>query len=239
MDVIDLRDFYATGLGRLARRLLRRRLHTLWPDVRGDRVLGLGYATPFLNAFKGEAERTVALMPAEQGVMHWPRGVPGLTALSDETELPFPDLFFDRVLIVHALEFSRDVRPALREVWRVLSERGRVAVVVPNRRGLWARFEGTPFGHGHPYTPRQIQALLRDAMFAPLGTSGALYAPPSRLVAGIAPAWERLGERWMAAVAGAVVVEAAKQIYGAEPVASRRARRRALAPASGGLARRG
>ncbi|MBM3540916.1 MAG: methyltransferase type 11, partial [Alphaproteobacteria bacterium] len=79
MDVIDLRDFYATGLGRLARRLLRRRLHTLWPDVRGDRVLGLGYATPFLNAFKGEAERTVALMPAEQGVLHWPRGAPGLT----------------------------------------------------------------------------------------------------------------------------------------------------------------
>jgi SAM-dependent methyltransferase len=238
MDVIDLRDFYATGRGRLARRILRRRLRTIWPDVRGERVLGLGYAPPYLNAFTGEAERVIALMPATQGVIHWPVDAPGLTALADEEELPFPDLFFDRVVLVHALEFSGEVRPALREIWRVLSERGRLVVVVPNRRGLWARFEGTPFGHGQPYTARQLQALLRDSMFTPLGTWGALYAPPAPLMSGVAPAWERLGERWMAAVAGAVVVEAGKQIYGAQPLPARRARKRAFAHAPGGAVRR-
>ena len=45
-DVVDLRDFYETQLGQMARRMIRRGVRALWPDVRGQRVLGLGYATP-------------------------------------------------------------------------------------------------------------------------------------------------------------------------------------------------
>ena len=39
-------------------RLLRARLREVWPNVRGETVLGLGYATPFLRPFREEAERT-------------------------------------------------------------------------------------------------------------------------------------------------------------------------------------
>ena len=70
-DVVDLRDFYATRLGQVARRMIRRRIRLLWPDLGGMRVLGLGYATPFLRPFADEAERAIALMPAEQGVLPW------------------------------------------------------------------------------------------------------------------------------------------------------------------------
>ena len=55
----------------------------------------------------------------------------------------------------------------MREAWRVLADSGRLIVVVPNRRGIWARFEQrSPFGHGHPYSQGQIKRLMRDSLFA-------------------------------------------------------------------------
>ncbi len=57
-DVADLRQFYASPLGQVARRLIRRRLRALWPDLAGKRLLALGYGTPYLSPFHGEAERT-------------------------------------------------------------------------------------------------------------------------------------------------------------------------------------
>jgi SAM-dependent methyltransferase len=230
-DVVDLRDFYETHLGQVARRMIRRRLREIWPDVRGERLLGLGYATPYMRAYLDQAERVIAAMPAQQGVLHWPLDGRGKVALVEETRLPFPDLTFDKVLIVHGLEYSEALRPMLREVWRVLSESGRLIVVVPNRRGLWARFERTPFGHGRPYSASQLSRLLRDTMFTPLRSEPALYVPPSRwrVLRRGAAAWERIGARWLPPIAGVVIVEAKKEIYAANMVEARQ-RRRVVAP---------
>ncbi|MFO0995789.1 MAG: methyltransferase domain-containing protein [Alphaproteobacteria bacterium] len=235
MDVIDLRDFYESGLGRLARRLVLRRIRQLWPDVRGDVVLGLGYATPYLRAFRDEAGRVIALMPAAQGVLHWPPGEAGLVALAEESELPLPDLSADRIILAHGLEFSEQVRPLLREIWRLLSDRGRLLIVAPNRRGIWARFEHTPFGQGLPYTPGQLSRLLRENMFTPIRIEGAVHIPPirSRMFLTTALAWERVGEPWLGSFGGVVVIEAAKQIYAAEPArVAARQRRRIYLPAT-------
>ena len=60
-DVVDLHGFYASGLGQMARRALRRRIRQMWPNLAGETVLGLGYATPVLGQFLGEAQRTFAL----------------------------------------------------------------------------------------------------------------------------------------------------------------------------------
>ncbi|MEO5374954.1 MAG: class I SAM-dependent methyltransferase [Alphaproteobacteria bacterium] len=214
-DVVELRDFYATSLGQAARRMIRRRIRLLWPDVRGQRVLGLGFATPYLRPFREEAERVLAVMPASQGVLPWPEGERGLVALADETALPFPDCSMDRVLVVHALESSEQVRMLMREAWRVLADGGQLLVVVPNRRGIWARLERTPFGIGRPYTADQLGVLLRDAMFTPMRRETALFMPPSRsrMMLASAPAWEKLGERWCPAFAGVLLMEAVKQIY--------------------------
>ena len=226
MDAVDLRDFYATSLGRAARRVIQRRIRALWPDVSGLNVLGLGYATPFLTPFRAEAGRVLAAMPASQGVLHWPSEDGGLTTLVDEVDLPFADLTMDRVLLVHALECAEPMRPFMREVWRVLAGGGRLLVVAPNRSGIWARLERTPFGHGRPYTTGQLSRTLREALFTPDRTEGALYVPPTRwrMVLSSAPAWEEIGQRWFATFAGVVMAEATKQIYAgsAEPVARRR-----------------
>ncbi|MGH6953013.1 MAG: class I SAM-dependent methyltransferase [Alphaproteobacteria bacterium] len=236
-DVVDLRDFYGESLGRLAARLLRRRIRELWPEAKGESLLGIGYATPYLRPFLEDAQRVLAVMPAGQGVLRWPADQPNVVALADEDQLPFPDLSMDRILLVHALEFSEQVRSMLREVWRVLSDRGRLLVVVPNRRGLWAQLERTPFGHGHPYTALQLSRLLRDNLFTPLRTATALHVPPirSRMLLSVAGAWEQVGDRWLQTFAGVVLIEAAKEIYAANLARERRRKRRVYVPVPGGL----
>lgn len=227
-DAVDLRDYYATPIGSVTRRLIGQHIRSVWPDTTGLRMLGIGYPTPYLASYRGQAERVIAAMPASQGVLHWPVEGPGLTCLTDEAELPIDDLSVDRVLLVHALEFAEQVRPMMREIWRVLGGSGRLLIVVPNRRGLWARFERTPFGQGRPYSAGQINRLLRDTMFAPLSTRGALYLPPSRsrMLLSSARAWENIGRRCFGAVGGIVSVEAEKQIYAATPTpAAARTRR--------------
>lgn len=218
-DAIDLRDFYETPLGGVARRMIRRRIRAMWPDVAGMNVLGLGFATPFIRAFKGKAVRTLAAMPAAQGVLHWPTDGQGLTTLIEETELPFADVSMDRILLIHALESAENVRPLMREVWRVLAGGGHLMVVVPNRRGLWARFERTPFGRGRPYSSGQLSMVLRENMFTPLRVERALFLPPtrSRMILSSALAIEEIGRRWFPAFAGVSIIEATKQIYAGHP----------------------
>jgi SAM-dependent methyltransferase len=230
LDVVDLRNFYAQRLGTVARRFVGQGIRRRFGDTRGLRVLGIGYPTPYLGLFREEAERCLAFMPAAQGVMKWPTERPSLAALADEFALPLTDAAVDRVLLVHALEMSHEAGAMLREVWRVLAGGGRLLVVVPNRRGLWARRDTTPFGHGRPYSRSQITQLLRETWFTPTGWSEALYVPPIERAWFLrsAPAWERAGSSVWAPFAGVHIVEASKQVYRAIPV--RRVRHR-LVPA--------
>jgi SAM-dependent methyltransferase len=238
-DVVDLRDFYDTSLGQMARRIIRRQLRIMWPDVTGLRLLGLGFATPYLRPFLAEAERVVAVMPASQGVLPWPPEGPGLTTLADETDLPLPDRSMDRILLVHALESTEQVRAMMREAWRVLADGGRLMVVAPNRRGIWARLERTPFGNGRPYTSGQLNRLLRDNMFTPIAGTAALFLPPtsSRMILRSAPAMEKLGNRWFERFGGVLMVEAAKQIYAGSGLREAKVRRRVYLPVAHGVPR--
>ena len=147
--------------------------------------------------------------------MHWPPEGPGVVSLVDETELPLPDYSVDRVLLVHSLENSESLRGLLREIWRVLTGDGRLLVVVPNRRGVWARSDRTPIGWGHPYSGAQLSRLLRDNMFTPIRTQRALYVPPINNFTFLrsAPAWERMGARFFPTFAGVVMIESGKQLY--------------------------
>ncbi|MBT5432317.1 MAG: methyltransferase domain-containing protein [Alphaproteobacteria bacterium] len=231
-DVADLNAFYRSRLGQVTRRLMLARIRALWPDVTGMRLMGLGYTTPYLRVFHGEAERVMAFAPAPQGVIRWPGEGLAQVCLTDEFALPLADESVDRVLLVHALEHSEAQLAMVREVWRVLAAGGRLLVVVANRRGLWSRSDHTPFGHGYPFNEGQIDRALRQSMFTPLAREFALYVPPSQkgLSLWSAPAWERIGRRWGLPLPGVVLVEASKQIYGALPAGRRSLRQRILVP---------
>lgn len=223
LDVVDLRDFYTTALGRVVHTILAYHLRKLWPSAAGDRLLGLGFATPYLSQFSAETERAIAFMPAGQGAVNWPAGGPSATALVVEDMLPLPDASVDKVLIVHALEMAHDPAAVLREVWRILSPGGRILAVVPNRRGLWARVDTSPFGFGRPFSRRQLTNLLREAMFSPVAWDQALHMMPVHKQHFLRSGWrwEAVGSRLWPAFAGVIMVEATKHLYQGVPVLRR------------------
>ena len=214
-DVVDLQGFYASPLGQVARLAIKHILADLWPSNLGLTVLGLGYAAPWLDDLAQDAVRAIAFMPAEMGVAAWPAEGASATALVDTLRLPLPDACVDRLLLVHALETSPDAERFLAEIWRVLAPAGRLIAIVPNRRGLWARFDHTPFGLGRPFSRGQLREILRDALLSPLTIRDALYMPPSddRLFLRLAPALEAAGRRLALPVAGVLAVEATKLLY--------------------------
>lgn len=213
-DIIELKHFYLSPTGKMARRRLIRCVDRQWPEVKDEWIVGLGFATPYLRPFLGQ-NRVSAVMPAPQGVMHWPPEGPNLAALADEAELPFPDSSIDKLLVVHALEYSDQAQSMMREIWRVLAPCGKVLVIVPNRRGLWSHMEGTPLAYGHPFNMNQMLKLLRRSMFAPLYTGTALFTPPtqSKLLLRMERILEALGPHVLSPFGGVLVVEAEKQIY--------------------------
>ncbi|MYE01971.1 MAG: class I SAM-dependent methyltransferase, partial [Alphaproteobacteria bacterium] len=158
-DVTELHAFYEGPLGRAAGLVLAERVRRRWPSLGGMQVLGLGYAPPLLDGLDGAP--VLAAMPAGQGALRWPGAGRCRTALTEEDALPFPDLAFDRVLLAHDVETSDHLAGRLREIWRILAAEGRLIVIAPSRRGLWARFEHTPFGHGRPWSRSQLERLLR------------------------------------------------------------------------------
>ena len=230
-DAHAITDFYGTARGAVTTRLLRERLVGLWPDMAGQSVLGIGYTAPYLRLWTGQANRCIALTPAQMGAARWPAGAPNLSLAAEEDALPFPDLMFDRVLMVHGLEAAENARRMLREVWRVLKDDGRLLVVTPNRRGMWAYWESTPFGHGQPYTIGQLGRVLAASLFRVERRDTALWMPPvrARLILRGAAIFERTGRRWMPGLAGVTITEAVKDVYAAMPVQAVARRRLVLA----------
>lgn len=219
-DTQTAAKFYATTRGAVACRQIRDRLVNIWPNVTGLSVLGIGYAAPYLRPWRDSATRCIAASPVQAGAVRWPADGPNLSCTIEEDSLPFPDLCFDRVLLVHGIEAADNARRLLREVWRTLKDDGRLLVVAPNRMGLWAHVESTPFGHGQPYSPGQIGRLLAASLFRVEQRDTALYLPPTRLriVLRSAPVWEHGGRQIAPRLAGVTITEAVKDVYAALPL---------------------
>ncbi len=213
MHVTDLRDFYASPLGQVTSALVKRQLAGLTLPKPGHTVMGLGYAAPYLQT--REDILTLTFMPAQQGVIHWPLGEANRSSLVDELDLPLLESTVDLALVVHALEHAELPLDTLQEVWRVMAPQGRLVLVVPNRRGLWAASESTPFGYGQPFSTGQISNLLKESKYTVTQWRSALYLPPIRneTILKTATALDVAGARLMTRFAGVTIVEAMKQVY--------------------------
>jgi len=230
LDVHSLQSFYGSPLGAVARRLIGRVVHERWDSGSGLSIAAIGYGTPYLDRFRDRAKRCLALMPAEQGVVIWPGGGRCSAALVDAQMLPLPDGSIDRLLLAHALEAADRPDALLEELWRVTAPEGRILVIVPSRRGVWARADSTPYGQGQPYSKSQLRDLLHRAEFSPIFWGEALYAPPvgRPFMIRAAPTIERVGAALGLPFAGVLVVEAIKQVY--RPVGVRAVARARLPP---------
>jgi len=68
IDVIDLRSFYSSSLGDVARRVVHKIVRQRFANCSGYSILGVGYATPYLEVFREEAVRVLAFMPANKAL---------------------------------------------------------------------------------------------------------------------------------------------------------------------------
>ncbi len=214
-DVIALKEFYNSPLGRIACRHIGGNIKNFWGDIKDCNVLGIGFATPYLIPFLNANPHIFACMPAAQGVIHWPAEAMNLSLLSDESELPFRDNSIQRVLLVHALENTENARKMMAEIWRVLAPTGKLLAIVPNRRGIWARSPRSPFAHGQPFTYWQLRQLFAKNSFTPVGSCYALFYPPSagKYILRAAHFLEEAGKRFFPGFGGIILMEAEKQIY--------------------------
>ncbi len=211
----DLKEFYACKTGRLIRRILRTQIMNLWPDAKGLRLMGCGYAVPFMRPFINSAERVVVQLPRALDAHHWPDEGKNQIFLSSSMDLPIETNSIDRLIVVHGLEFSDNPAEAFAEYWRVLKSTGRMIVIVPNRRGLWSRVDWTPFGYGTPFSQSQISQFLRDQGFVIEERLGALFVPP--LARGVLlnthETIEKIGQMICPSFGGLHVIEVSKQVY--------------------------
>ena len=89
--------------------------------------------------------------------------------------LPFRDGSFDRVLLMNVLDHVRDARSGLRETARVLAPGGSLVLSVDVYSGRryqtkrlhkwWARARRADTKHPLVFSPRSVEALLRDTGF--------------------------------------------------------------------------
>ncbi|WP_093118508.1 class I SAM-dependent methyltransferase [Salinihabitans flavidus] len=217
LDVKDLRNFYyRSALGRAAQKAVRDQLLLLWPDTAGQTVAGFGFAVPLLRPYLADSRRLVGLMPAPQGVMAWPAGLPNVSVLCEETAWPIETGHIDRLVVMHGLETSERPSDLLVEAYRALGPGGRAIFVVPHRSGLWSRSDRTPFGYGRPYSTGQLETQLRAHGFSPERHRTTLYQPPSnkRFWRKTGAMWEGLGNIVSPVLAGGVLmVEASKRVH--------------------------
>jgi len=226
-DVVSLRQFYAAPFGEAICGLIEASLRELWPEAKGDLVLGLGYPPPYLEPYIGHSPVMVC-MPAQQGAAYWPQGKFNTVFLAHESELPLSENSVNRVLLVHSVENSEQLSGMMEELWRILTPGGRVLAIVPNRLSFWARSSQSPFGHGRPFTMMQLRDLMTAHRLTPLRHASALFTPPLklRLLWRFASKIEKIGKLLCPFIGGVLLLEAEKQLYAAirQPVMSARRR---------------
>lgn len=222
-DVLSMHRFYQSPVGFSVSQLIHQSIRPMWKAPTAN-LYGLGYALPYLDLSLApgsdgspSAHACFALMPAAQGVCHWPSMKHSATALVDDYHLPVADSSVERLLMVHALEHSDRPAHLFREIWRILAPGGQVIAVVPNRRRTWSALDTTPFGHGRPYSRSQLAALMQDQMLPLEKWDTALMVPPIRLpgASRMMKVMERSLHSMGKSMGGALIVSAEKQVYGA------------------------
>lgn len=86
------------------------------------------------------------------------------TTCASAEQLPYPDLFFERVIMVDALHHVYDQKQTARELWRVLKTGGRMVIEEPDVRTWFVKIiavvEKLVLMQSHFLSPPKIEALF-------------------------------------------------------------------------------
>lgn len=197
----------ATSLGAITDVLEHRVIVDLMGELAGRRFLDAGCGDGGLvcaAAAQGAAATGVDPDPAMLAAAQSRTAQAGLEAtfLAGRVEqLPFADSSFDLVASVTVLCFVDDDAGALREMARVLRPGGRLVLGELGRWSSWAalrRMRGwlgsTTWRKARFRTSRELRVLVQQAGLRVTAVRGAVYYPPSDLLAHLlAPLDPRLG----------------------------------------------
>ena len=219
-DITTLEAFYASPLGKEVRQELCAVLRQIIraqdvPFSSQEAGCAIGYALPYWPFIQAHGRFNALVMPGRQGSATV-EGKSGKNAalLSRTYQLPFQDSAFQVIWCMHALEYAENPQLVLQECWRVLKPRGKLVLVAPNRIGLWARAESTPFGHGIAFYRSQLQILLEGAGFGHIEAERTLFTMPSyHLAKGNLSPIMRLLMKLVPPLSGAWVMAAEKNVY--------------------------
>ncbi len=220
-NITELQDFYSTTLGHITCKNLQKKIKEIWCEEDNNSteyILGIGYTDPYLLPFQNNKKYIpISILPSEQEVINRSikNNCTNISLISKETMLPFDDSSIDKVILSHALEFTEHQAQIMDEIWRILSPQGRLLIIVPNRLSIWSRVESTPFGHGHPFSPRQLDLLLMKSMFIRTRLEMELFMPPtnSKIILKMSEIWEKLGKIFLNPLGGVLIIEAEKRIF--------------------------
>ena len=219
-DIISLRQFYASPLGRQVKRWLRRKVKQHISRTHGETLVGLGYATPLLRGIEtleNAPNHIIAVMPGAQGAIYWPVQSDNRVALGTPERLPFADSSVHWIVMLHAFEFAESPADMLREAHRVLVPGGRLLLFVPHRHRPWRWWGETPFKEGTSYRYGEMKQLMHDAEFTITDCGGALMLPPfyASFLDRVIGFFERVLSVLIPRAGSVMCVEVEKQIYAA------------------------
>lgn len=153
-------------------------------DFRGKKVLDLGCgAGDFVKIAAGESKKVVGTDISRLAVSALTRKnhLPNVSYRCCAAEkLPFPGKSFDTVVCFEVLEHTKDPRVVLQEMNRILKDKGKLYVSVPNWFG-WDRiktisifrkiFSSLSTGsHLHFYSPKDWQKIWEQENFRVIAT---------------------------------------------------------------------
>lgn len=219
MDIVgsSFASFYNTRIGRVIKHIIGAHLRAKMPRNNDLNWTAIGYPHPCLDLLiaRGIAMPVAVGLPGRTGGQVWPVQGQNRTLLLEQEELPFASNSLDVLVLMHALEFAREPEKLLAECARVLVGQGRLLVVAPNRRSLWAAADWSPMGCGRPFTFDQLCDLLDEHSLVVESHLTGLFVPPYRWrpLWRMAAGFERVMPLIAPAIGGLHIVEASKQQF--------------------------
>jgi ubiquinone/menaquinone biosynthesis C-methylase UbiE len=152
--------WFTTPIGTLVKKYEEELILDLLRPSQGEIILDAGCGTGvFTLDFLSFGVHVIGLdisLPMLMRAARKTKGYPFQTVLADMSNLPFQKNSFDKVVSVTALEFIKDARDVVRELFRVTKQGGAVVVATLNSLSPWASRRKAEAKKGHSLFEKAI-----------------------------------------------------------------------------------